>query len=166
MICHAADESRSICSLFCGTYCCRCSGCFCFKALCRPGCTFRGADIADCSLPFGNLEMNVRILERNFGSKRFLIKEGGRVPQVDAMFFPATEDEVVEVEPASPRQYQEKATIIMSNPNALIYQWYVLSVNAYWLDFFLRRECNVLVWNYRNYGASEESLCSPYHDPN
>lgn len=107
----------------------------------------------------------MKILERNFGSKRFFIKEG-RGPQIDCMFFPATQGENVEVNPVSQRQYQERATIIMSNPNALIYQWYVLSVNAYWLDFFLRRECNVLVWNYRSYGMSEENLCSPCLDPN
>ena len=43
----------------------------------------------------------------------------------------------------------------MCNPNALIYQWMVTSANAYWLDFFLRRDCNVLIWNYRGYGESE-----------
>ncbi len=43
----------------------------------------------------------------------------------------------------------------MCNPNALSYEWMILAANAYWLDFFLKRDCNVLVWNYRGYGESE-----------
>ena len=54
----------------------------------------------------------------------------------------------------------------MSNPNALVYQWMVTSANAYWLDFFLRRDCNVMVWNYRGYGLSQQSVFSPNHCPN
>jgi pimeloyl-ACP methyl ester carboxylesterase len=41
----------------------------------------------------------------------------------------------------------------------------VTSSNAYWLDFFLRRECNVYIWNYRGYGESEQSLFTPNYDP-
>ena len=54
----------------------------------------------------------------------------------------------------------------MSNPNALIYQWMISSANAYWLDFFLRRDANVLIWNYRGYGQSEQSIFAINHDPN
>ena len=54
----------------------------------------------------------------------------------------------------------------MSNPNAMIYQWMISSANAYWLDFFLRRDANVLIWNYRGYGESEQSIFTPNHDPN
>jgi pimeloyl-ACP methyl ester carboxylesterase len=54
----------------------------------------------------------------------------------------------------------------MCNPNALIYQWMVTSANAYWLDFFLRRDCNVLIWNYRGYGKSGQSMFSPNYIPN
>jgi hypothetical protein len=89
------------------------------------------------------------------------------------MFFPATFGDEVVIDPdikfnypsfASENQsmlggtthkYLEKSTIIMCNPNALIYQWMITSANAYWLDFFLRRECNVVIWNYRGYGQSE-----------
>lgn len=42
----------------------------------------------------------------------------------------------------------------------------ITSANAYWLDFFLRRECNVLIWNYRGYGESEQSILSPNLTPN
>ena len=88
-------------------------------------------------------------------------------PELDCMFFPCTADRSIHLfedalRDAGDRSQQEnrgakyldKPTIIMCNPNALIYQWMVTSANAYWLDFFLRRDCNVLVWNYRGYGQS------------
>ena len=31
----------------------------------------------------------------------------------------------------------------------------VTSPNAYWLNFFLKRDINVVCWNYRGYGESE-----------
>jgi pimeloyl-ACP methyl ester carboxylesterase len=31
----------------------------------------------------------------------------------------------------------------------------VLAPNAYWLNFFLKREINVVCWNYRGYGESD-----------
>ena len=90
------------------------------------------------------------------------------------MFFPGTHGDQIELDPqfefedleqtgssvrdnskTSTLKYINKSTIIMCNPNALIYQWMVTSANAYWLDFFLRRDCNVLIWNYRGYGASQ-----------
>ena len=51
--------------------------------------------------------------------------------------------------------YLSKPTIIMCNPNALYYQQMVTSPNAYWLNFFLKRDINVVCWNYRGYGESE-----------
>jgi hypothetical protein len=82
------------------------------------------------------------------------------------MFFPASHGDTITLDPDYENQnpitdsdfnkkYLSKSTIIMCNPNALIYQWMVTSANAYWLDFFLRRDCNVLIWNYRGYGESE-----------
>ena len=41
----------------------------------------------------------------------------------------------------------------------------VTSPNAYWLNFFLKRDINVLCWNYRGYGNSSQSFMetlSPY----
>ena len=41
----------------------------------------------------------------------------------------------------------------------------ITSPNAYWLHFFLRREINVVCWNYRGYGESEPGFInwlSPY----
>ena len=31
--------------------------------------------------------------------------------------------------------------------------------NSYWLNFFLKREINVVVWNYRGYGESTTNCC-------
>jgi len=28
----------------------------------------------------------------------------------------------------------------------------VAGANAYWLNFFLKRDINVVIWNYRGYG--------------
>jgi pimeloyl-ACP methyl ester carboxylesterase len=42
----------------------------------------------------------------------------------------------------------------MCNPNALFYQQMVNAQNAYWLNFFLKRDVNVMCWNYRGYGES------------
>ena len=98
------------------------------------------------------------------------------------MFFPASEGDEIILDPHEAndepkfantlmftselkRSYLGKPTIIMCNPNALIYQWMITSANAYWLDFFLRRDCNVLIWNYRGYGESEQSLLSPNLTP-
>ena len=61
--------------------------------------------------------------------------------------------------------YLTKPTVIMCNPNALYYQQMVTSPNAYWLNFFLKRDVNVLCWNYRGYGASTRGFLeavSPY----
>ena len=62
-------------------------------------------------------------------------------------------------------QYLSKPTMIMCAPNALYYQQMVTSPNAYYLNFFLRRDINVVCWNYRGYGESEKrtfECLSPY----
>lgn len=66
----------------------------------------------------------------------------------------------------NPRKYLQKSTIIMCNPNALTYQLMISSPNDYWLEFFLKRDCNVIIWNARGYGQSEQSIFSPNYDPN
>lgn len=102
-------------------------------------------------------------MEKNFEGKQFKI-EGKNQPTIDCMFFPSTHGDTISIDGESAadldRKYLNKSTIIMCNPNALIYQWMVTSANAYWLDFFLRRDCNVLIWNYRGYGESEQSMFS------
>lgn len=104
-------------------------------------------------------------MEKNFEGKHFLIPSlpGRNQPEIDCMFFPSSTGDFIDLEPDKvdhekgtfvSRKYLEKSTIIMCNPNALIYQWMVTQSNAYWLDFFLRRDCNVLIWNMRGYGES------------
>jgi pimeloyl-ACP methyl ester carboxylesterase len=34
----------------------------------------------------------------------------------------------------------------------------VIAANAYWLNFFLKRDINVICWNYRGYGESETGI--------
>ena len=52
------------------------------------------------------------------------------------------------------KEYTQKPTVLMCNPNALFYQQMVIGQNAYWLNFFLKRDINVICWNYRGYGNS------------
>ena len=128
------------------------------------------------------------IMERNFGGSQFIIPSvpGRGQPDIDIMFFPASYGDEIKLDPpieadinfiepeptdifkrqyTPQRQYLNKSTIIMCNPNALIYQWMITSANAYWLDFFLRRDCNVLIWNYRGYGESNQGMFSPNLTP-
>jgi pimeloyl-ACP methyl ester carboxylesterase len=39
----------------------------------------------------------------------------------------------------------------------------VTAQNAYWLNFFLKREINVVIWNYRGYGESTLGLFDFYN---
>jgi hypothetical protein len=94
---------------------------------------------------FGDLDQCQFILESDFKATQHFVR-GRNKPAIDCMFFPCLKEGE---DPLS------KSTIIMCNPNALIYQWMVHSANAYWLEFFLRRDTNVFVWNYRGYGKSQ-----------
>lgn len=70
------------------------------------------------------------------------------------------EDLLQGTRPSTPKktEYLTKPTVLMCNPNALVYQQMITSPNAYWLHFFLRREINVICWNYRGYGESTQSF--------
>lgn len=104
---------------------------------------------------FGTLEQNQQLLQRNFDGKHFTVR-GHRGAQLDCMFFPCLVDDKPVVSLDAPRgAYLEKPTFIMCSPNALLYQQMVSSPNTYWLTFFLRREVNVMCWNYRSYGLSK-----------
>lgn len=91
---------------------------------------------------FGDLLQCRLIMERNFGGTHFQIPTvpGRNLPEVDVMFFPATFGETVVMDPqyrpektpsfvshdvtfteSETRKYLDKSTIIMCNPNALIY---------------------------------------------
>lgn len=72
-------------------------------------------------------------MEKNFEGKQFMIPSipGRNQPKIDCMFFPATHGDKIVLDPnelkldedmiALDKKYLEKSTIIMSNPNALIY---------------------------------------------
>lgn len=106
------------------------------------------------------------LLKKNFEGKHFFVNGHGGI-KLDCMFFPCVFDDNPSIEVENPKgQYLDKPTIIMCNPNALVYQQMVTSPNSYWLSFFLKRGCNVLCWNYRNYGESSRKLfkgINPYN---
>ena len=90
---------------------------------------------------------------------------------IDCMFFPCTQNEEIKLWPLqaktpksqvdeelivqSEASFLTKPTVIMCNPNAFSYQQMVVAPNAYWLNFFLKRDINVVCWNYRGYGKSQ-----------
>ena len=80
---------------------------------------------------FGHLVQSRLIMERNFEGKKFDICSQGK-PTIDCMFFPSTQGDEVKLDPMSSnrdmessgsnQKYLSKSTIIMCNPNALVYQ--------------------------------------------
>ena len=100
-------------------------------------------------------------MQKNFEGNHFTIETKNQ-PNIDCMFFTSTVSEKVHLDPFTTgdvsqisAKYLSKSTILMCNPNAMIYQQMITQANAYWLDFFLKRDCNVFIWNYRGYGGSE-----------
>ena len=86
--------------------------------------------------------------------------------EIDCMFFPTTNEKVLtgkELEEAVVKPtYLEMPTVLMCNPNALLYHHMVNSPNAYWLSFFVKKGVNVMAWNYRGYGHTPGNP-SPYN---
>lgn len=104
--------------------------------------------------------------------------------KIDAMFFSASEETAVllgqgaleskllddmeknqltsridlEIQP----KYLEYDTVIMCNPNAMTYQSMINYPHAYYLKYFLNKQINCLVWNYRGYGRTRGQL-KPHH---
>ena len=54
--------------------------------------------------------------------------------------------------------YLNYDTIILCNPNAMQYQNMINYPHAYYLKFFLNKQINCFVWNYRGYGRTGGSL--------
>ena len=46
-------------------------------------------------------------------------------------------------------------TFILCNPNAMNYQQMINYPHAYYMKYFLNKQINVLVWNYRGYGRTK-----------
>ena len=55
------------------------------------------------------------------------------------------------------RRYLDMDTFILCNPNAMSYQQMINYPHAYYLKYFLNKQINVLVWNYRGYGRTKGS---------
>lgn len=100
--------------------------------------------------------------------------------KIDAMFFSASEETAIlqghcalenkllddmEKNQLTPRidmelqpEYLEFDTVIMCNPNAMTYQSMINFPHAYYLKYFLNKQINCLVWNYRGYGRTRGTL--------
>ena len=46
-------------------------------------------------------------------------------------------------------------TFVLCNPNAMSYQHMINYPHAYYLKYFLNKQINVFVWNYRGYGRTK-----------
>lgn len=103
---------------------------------------------------FGLFEQQQLLLKSQYGSTHYYVNNDVGC-KLDVMFFPCTKNDSEYGSKQPEGDYMEKPTFIMCNPNALIYQQMVISPNNYWLSFFLKREINVVCWNYRGYGNSE-----------
>lgn len=53
------------------------------------------------------------------------------------------------------RTYLDLDTVMICNPNAMSYQHMINYPHAYYLKYFLNKNMNVLVWNYRGYGRTK-----------
>jgi hypothetical protein len=79
---------------------------------------------------------------------------------LDCMFFTSTCEPVQfpgDPLPSNGLQpkYKSKPNFLLCNPNAMFYQYMVNQPHAYYLRFFLNKNINVMVWNYRGYGQSK-----------
>lgn len=55
-----------------------------------------------------------------------------------------------------------RPTVILCNPNALCYEQMVNYPHNFWLKYFMNKGSNVVVWNYRGYGANKGTP-NPYN---
>ena len=71
--------------------------------------------------------------------------------KIDSMFFTAT------CEPLGKEdaRYKRLPTFLLCNPNAMFYQFMVNQPHAYYLRYFLNKNINVMLWNYRGYGLTK-----------
>jgi hypothetical protein len=71
---------------------------------------------------FGTTEQNMILLNKNFEGKHFWVNGHGGA-RLDCMFFPCTVEDNAVISVENPvGDYLDKPTVIMCNPNALIYQ--------------------------------------------
>jgi fermentation-respiration switch protein FrsA (DUF1100 family) len=78
--------------------------------------------------------------------------------KIDAMFFTANEQPLVLDSSNQTRnntQYLSNDTFILCNPNAMSYQHMINYPHAFYLKYFLGKQINCLIWNYRGYGRTK-----------
>lgn len=94
------------------------------------------------------------VLEKTFeGEHRWIKPEKSGRTKIDAMFFTTTGEAVNDDDPSM--NYKNLPTFILCNPNAMFYQHMINFPHAYYLRFFLQKNINVMIWNYRGYGRSK-----------
>jgi hypothetical protein len=78
------------------------------------------------------------------------------------MFFTASEEpvilnykELMDPENEESLSYLNHDTFILCNPNAMSYQNMINYPHAYYLKYFLGKQINCLIWNYRGYGRTK-----------
>ena len=104
-----------------------------------------------------------QILAKTFDGVKLKIPVDEKDPKIklDCMFFTATCEPLQfnqeNLEKKSEPKYKSLPTFLLCNPNAMFYQYMVNQPHAYYLRFFLNKNINVMVWNYRGYGLSKGS---------
>lgn len=106
---------------------------------------------------FGSTKQMGLILARTFEGTRLTIPTEDPKSELDCMFFTATCEPLQTKGKEQLAKYKSAPTFILCNPNAMFYQYMVNQPHAYYLRFFLNKDINVLVWNYRGYGLSSGS---------
>lgn len=122
----------------------------------------RASCLGFCFKPiFGSTRQMGNILAKTFEGQRIKVPtEDDPKIKIDCMFFTATCEPVV-IRPSESTdklplpKYLNLPTFILCNPNAMFYQYMVNQPHAYYLRFFLNKNINVMVWNYRGYGLTK-----------
>lgn len=101
------------------------------------------------------------ILAKTFdGGHLKIVSDSKKKVLLDCMFFTATCEQ--QNDDSEGVLYKEFPTVLICNPNAMYYQHMVNQPHAFYLRFFLNRNVNVMLWNYRGYGLSTGSP-DPYN---
>lgn len=96
------------------------------------------------------------VLRKSFkGNHVWIPPSSSKGTKIDAMFFTANE-EAFNLDPNLRQDcaYLDYDTFIICNPNAMSYQHMVNYPQAFYLKYFLGKQINCLLWNYRGYGRT------------
>ena len=103
---------------------------------------------------FGETKQMGKVLEKTFeGEHRWIKPNKPNKTKIDAMFFTTTGEEVDDN--VFDANYKSLPTFILCNPNAMFYQHMINYPHAYYLRYFLQKNINVMIWNYRGYARSK-----------